>query len=313
MSVESQEANYLLVHNDSSSDHDYRKKLSYGERNVIALIFFLLQPMDTEDLIFIDDPVSSYDEYRREQIYKLIIDQDWTNTVLLLSHDHVFAKHALFHYRESKRQQELNRSLSSFDEHVLRRTGEVLYLVNENGFASTKSISVDDYDTMANHILNRLRTPDLSYYQQVINLRLFYECSRNEQDDKHIYGYLSAILHAPKADDFEQYKQFVLSSLSKYGLSEADLRNSIKERTEVLLPPLDEVTKQDIDNRDGFLLIENVAALREIEENNEVRAEMSDLVHMNAALVYCLNPYKFYSCSRRLLAEIDYFTHGSQA
>lgn len=313
MSVESQEANYLLVHNDSSSNHDFRKKLSYGERNVIALIFFLLQPMNTEDLIIIDDPVSSYDEYRREQIYKLIIDQDWTNTVLLLSHDHVFAKYALFHYRESKRQQELNRSLSSFDKHVLKRTGEVLYLVNENGFASTKRISVDDYDTMTHHILNRLQTSDLSYYQQVINLRLFYECSRNKQDDKHIYSYLSAVLHAPKADDFEQYKQCVLSSLSKYGQNEADLLNSIKERTGVLLSPLDEVTKQDIDNREGFLLIENIAALREIEENKEVKAEMSDLVHMNAALVYCLNPYKFYSCSRRLLAEIDYFTHESQA
>lgn len=166
---------------------------------------------------------------------------------------------------------------------------------------------------MTNHILNRLRTSDLSYYQQVINLRLFYECSRNKQDDKHIYGYLSAILHAPKADDFEQYKQSVLSSLSQYGQNEPDLRDSIKERTGVLLSPLDEVTKQGIDNREGFLLIENIAALREIEKDKEVKAEMSDLVHMNAALVYCLNPYKFYSCSRRLLAEIDYFTHESQA
>ena len=142
---------------------------------------------------------------------------------------------------------------------------------------------------MTHHILNRLQTPDLSYYQQVINLRLFYACSRNTQDDKHIYGYLSAILHAPQADDFEQYKQLVLSSLSKYGQNEADLRNSIKESTGVLLSPLDEVTKQDIDNREGFLLIENIAALREIEKNKEVKAEMSDLVHMNAALVYCLS------------------------
>lgn len=313
MSVETREANYYLVHNDASSEYDYRNKLSYGERNVIALILFLFLPKDDDDLIIIDDPVSSYDEYRREQIYRLIIEQKWDNTVLLLSHDHVFTKYALFHYKESLRQHKLNRSLSVFDERVLARTGDVFYLKNNNGTADTEKITVEDYDTMTNHILNRLSNSNLSYYQQVINLRLFYECERVEQGDRSIYSYLSAILHAPKESNFEECKKSILTLLSNCDLCEEDLLSDIRNRTQVNLQSIQQVSKCDFENRNDMVFFERIAAFREFEKRTEIKAEMSDLIHMNAALVYCLNPYKFCSCSRRLFEEITHYSLSPNA
>ncbi len=299
-------AGYLLVHNDASSESiDYRNKLSYGEKNVIALILFLLQPVGEHDVIIIDDPVSSYDEYRREQIYKLVMEQELNNTVLLLSHDHVFAKYALYHYRKSKERQDLSRSLSSFDKRVLERTGDVLYLSNIRGEAKADKIELNDYDTMGNHVLNRLGNPNLSYYQRVINLRLFFECEKKDESDHLCYSYLSALLHARKTDNLAEYKSYLATKLADDSLFESDILKRIGKKTGLLLPAFSSVNEKDLKDTNGFLLIEKIAALREDETDKDLKAEMSDIIHMNAALVYCLNPYKFGSCSHRLLDAIN--------
>lgn len=300
-------ASFFLVHQDSNAPRDYRGKLSYGERNVISLILFLMQPAEPGNLILIDDPVSSYDEYRREQIYKLIINRDDKNTILLLSHDHVFAKYALFHHLRAKTNRAQKRDLSPLEERVLDRTGKVMYLTNIDGRARADEINFNDYDTMANHILTRLQSNDLSYYQIVINLRLFYECQRENEKDKLIYSYLSAILHASREKDLSACQIKLLDQLMDKGICEGVLVQTIEERTGVLLPFFASIGEKDLSETEGFSLIEKIAVLREFEKNKDLKAEMSDIVHMNAALVHCLNPYKYYPCSKRLREKVKRF------
>ena len=64
-------ASYRLVHVNADNSTDMRKSLSFGERNLITLILFL---QDNEhEVMLIDDPASSYDDYRRTQIFKAIM------------------------------------------------------------------------------------------------------------------------------------------------------------------------------------------------------------------------------------------------
>ena len=56
--------------------------LSFGEKNIIGLILFLLANKDKEMLI-IDDPASSFDEYRRKVIFDFIYSLHCTFTLFV--------------------------------------------------------------------------------------------------------------------------------------------------------------------------------------------------------------------------------------
>src|SRR5690606_7776953 len=86
-------AAFILKHNNDQNEIDRSKHLSTGEKNIFALILFLVRTK-TKNLI-IDDPASSFDSNRRKIIYDLIIKKSTKRTVLLLSHDEVFIKFAV--------------------------------------------------------------------------------------------------------------------------------------------------------------------------------------------------------------------------
>ena len=85
---------YSLYHKQDEKKNNRINGLSYGERNIISLILFLLSTK--EKFIIIDDPASSFDDYRRNEILELIYDICSDKTVLVLSHDHIFMKYAIF-------------------------------------------------------------------------------------------------------------------------------------------------------------------------------------------------------------------------
>ena len=92
---------YKLVHNRDSTKNDSKDKLSSGEKNIIALVLFIFAAKkNPNSVVIIDDPVSSYDEYRRKQICDLIVNKLNEQTVLLLSHDCVFAKYAVLEHEK---------------------------------------------------------------------------------------------------------------------------------------------------------------------------------------------------------------------
>lgn len=69
---------------NSNSDNDMRNLLSTGEKNLIALLLFLARP--DGDVLLIDDPASSFDDYRRTQIFDLI-QAVGDKTLLVVSHE----------------------------------------------------------------------------------------------------------------------------------------------------------------------------------------------------------------------------------
>lgn len=85
-----------LVHESKAEVDDVQGALSYGERNALALVFFMYSALSAEpDLIVLDDPITSFDGHKRFAILNMLFLKEDGNsrclknrTVLLLTHDY---------------------------------------------------------------------------------------------------------------------------------------------------------------------------------------------------------------------------------
>lgn len=273
--------NYSLFHKLDDSRNDRIHGLSFGEKNLISLLLFLLS--SKEKIIIIDDPASSFDDYRRREILTLIYDICSEKTVLVLSHDHVFIKYALFNYNNSKKQMESGRDVSELVKKYYNCTGQVLALENYlAGNIELKNINYEDFDRLSTHILNFIND-NMEYFRKIINLRLFYECNKSD-DLKDIYEYLSAIYHKTSQKE-------IVDKLAEKGLSEESILDKIYQTTNIKLStiPMDEYANI---NTNALTLFEKILYYRE-EEKGDIRESFNNVVHMNESLNVCLNPYKF--------------------
>lgn len=297
-------ASYSLVHTNCNESIDYKAKLSYGERNIISLLLFLLKPRSENELVIIDDPVSSYDEFRRAQIFRMIFELDVPNTVLLMSHDHVFAKYALFFRDKAVSKKRAGLSMSHFEVACSKRTGRITYLENTGGLLTVCDLEEEDYGLLQEHIKNRLRSPSLTIRQKVINLRMYMETIPHADGIGHaVYGYLSALLHYRQDNDINaQVEDF----FARCEFDELEALAWIKENTGVDFPQVASIEPHEFENNTNLCQFERLIALRESVDDLSLKDELNDMVHLNAALVYCLNPYSYSPCSnkaRRLLAS----------
>lgn len=274
---------YNLVHVDADSDTS--EFLSTGEKNIISLILFLISNKN-EDLV-IDDPVSSYDEYKREKILKFIIryrhfnESDNAPTTLILSHDQIFLK---FLIRLLK------------DENYNNVIGKPYHLENYNGNCLTSRVTADDIDTLFSHIKNRCQEVD-DYGLKIINLRLLYELKNADGIE---YSYLSAILHSEKNALSEEE---LALELKRKGITEDEIINTIWGNTGVELTKYKEGSfKIDAKACSKF---EMLCYVREFVQDGEDRKELNSIVHFNYALFYILNPYKFNFQSEKSYEILD--------
>lgn len=254
---------YKLYHTDDASKTDREKGLSNGERKIISLIFFILENSTVDSkLIVFDDPVSSYDDNRRLSIFTYIIEQLKSKTVLILSHDQVFAKFAV------------GRSNNSI-------IGKVDYFDNYEGIKAIPIIN-SDFQDIDKFIRDRVKHSS-SYIQKVINLRFYYEIFKKGT----AYSYFSRILH----------KKDVFTWLTTKSIDETDLVNSIKLEFGVELELFDTEFYKNI-NTSEFSILEKIFLLRESDIVKNLRDELSNHVHLNSKYAVSLNPYKFSFCSK---------------
>lgn len=276
---EEKTASYRLVHINASNSTDMRESLSFGERNLITLILFL---QDNEHkVMLIDDPASSYDDYRRTQIFKAIMEVQG-KTLLVVSHDQAFVRRAVW-----------SRA------HRENRIGKIDMLCNRSGRANVEPITKNSFGYFEDMIRNRIASSS-TYYQRMLNARLLCEAHDVALSDKTLWGYVSAILH-------QKSREEVLSLLSKSHESENDildrLRNLVGEKAaeQITLMP----TTIDF-STDSFSEFERLIALREVINQSEGCFNLpdgisknlaidllNDLVHMNDAMIDCINPYQY--------------------
>lgn len=272
-------ASYRLVHVNAGNSVDMRNSLSFGELNLITLILFLQD--EESEVMLIDDPASSYDDYRRTQIFKAIMEVQG-KTLLVVSHDQAFVRRAVWSR-----------------EHWKDRIGRVDMLCNRSGKASVVEITKDSFGYFDDKILSRIQSAS-TYYQRMLNSRLFCEIHNAATSDKNLWGYVSAILHKKSRDE-------VMLLLDKTGESETDVLARLKERVGKDAAPLIEPMPKVIDfSTESFTEFEKLIALREEIDSGEEGFELpsglskkltvdllNDLVHMNDAMMDCIDPYRY--------------------
>lgn len=267
-------AEYSLQHIASPAGDDMRDLLSTGEKNLVALLLFLYRK-DGETLL-IDDPASSFDDYRRTQIFDMIQGVKG-KTILVVSHDQAFVKRALLESGKGT-------------------IGKIQAISRESSGLVVRDIEKGDVVYLPDEIAHRIREAK-TYRRKVINLRLLCDLRKEAVGDA--WGYSSMILHGYSRDE-------VISELEKKSTSEKVVVDAVNETFGIDMPLMPINYPNEDQQLEELTDFEKLIELREridpnASEGNKLRVEMlNDLVHMNDAAAYCLNPYRFSTWSPAL-------------
>ena len=295
--VDKQTASYYLFLKEDEEKKDRRKGLSYGERNIISLIFFLLG--NKNKTLLIDDPASSYDEYRRSLMFKMLYEFKNDRTIILFSHDQVFVKFATI-YKNSNKKNE-----SKTNRFIKENTGCILQYSNYQHKSLLKEINFNDFNPLCNQVVEFIKDKNLSYYRKIINIRILSEIDKNKSSKfKNIYNYCSAVLHNIKRED-------IYNELNELNICEQDIINSILDNYHINIEtiPNDYFKDFNISELSNF---EKIYYYREVigkysfvyakildlkdfqkEDIDLLKTEFDNIVHLNDRLFVSLNPYKF--------------------
>lgn len=274
-------ASYILKHIESASSIDMRNSLSYGEKNLVSLLLFLHN--EDSNVIFIDDPASSYDDFRRSQIFSCIDacqKKKLSKTILVASHDYAFVRRAVLKKERNKKSSNV---------------GSIFFINNQSNEIFPIEINYSDFVNLSVEIPKHIRSSKTSY-QKIINLRLYYDIHRLE--NQNAWHFTSMLLHNESKESIEE-------QLKKLGTSLCSILENINreldiEIDETLIGCNREITK---DFSEFEILIHAREELNNSKENRHVedsiKNALNDLVHMNDCMLFTLNPYKFpvWNCS----------------
>lgn len=275
--ITKKQATVFLISKKDQIHNDRTDNLSYGEKNLIALLLFLIS--DKSKIVIIDDPASSFDDNRRKIIYELLYEFHNERTFLVLSHDQVFIKYALLGIKS-------NNNYKS-------KTGKILYLENHNGICKTKEIESKDFGPLNVQVLDFVKETEMSYYRKIINLRILAEINKsNSKMDKLIYEYLSAILHRTN-------KKEIKKQLKDKKTTETYLKRNIYDKYKIKIKYIPDNIMDGFDY-EHLTNFEKIAFKREEARQNRrnkkktyIEKEFDDIVHLNNNYFISLNPYKF--------------------
>ena len=285
-------AEYILRHENDSSSVDRTKNLSFGEKNIIGLILFVLT-YKNKKMFIIDDPASSFDSFRRKIILDLIFEMKHPDsTVLVLSHDEVFIKLALFYACGAKKKMIKRASMSEIEKKYSSEIGSTTFIENDEK-SSLIEISIDDFDTLDVFIKQRLDSlPRNINYQTAILIRLIYEKKTHKTKiENTVYDYLSAIIHKTPYLD-------IISLLSATAYTENDILDEISNAVGYKYSALNNDYLNDYKSF-SYNDLEYVALFRELladtkdKQKKMIKTELNSIIHLSSTYVTCLNPFKF--------------------
>lgn len=295
--IESKTASYSLFLKEDKEKKDRKNGLSYGERNIISLIFFLLG--NKNKILLIDDPASSYDECRRGLMFNMLYEFKNERTIILFSHDQVFVKIAtLYKYKTESRKTKSKKFIKD-------NTGKIIHFSNYHHNSQIKEITIEDFGSLSSQVKKFIQSKELNYYRKIINIRILSEMDKNKSNKfKKIYLYSSAILH-------KKNKEEIYEQLKQNDLKEDEIISSIYKEYDIELEKIPEnyFINFDINELSNFekiyyfreLIAQNANVYSkifniEVLKKNDIdllKTEFDNIVHFNDRLFISLNPYEF--------------------
>ncbi|MCI8366262.1 MAG: AAA family ATPase [Eggerthellaceae bacterium] len=263
---------YRIKHIEDKSEANRGELLSEGEKNIIALLLFLEK--DDGEILLFDDPVSSYDGYRRSQLYKRIVAKQ-NKTIIVCSHDQSFIKQAVIDKMKGGA--------------TRNKVGETVMLAHAGNQMVAQNIEEANFGSLRAFVLGHIQNTDsLSQFRTILNIRLLCELDgyRRLGDKKQTaWGYTSKILH-------REDRGAIIKYLEKRGYTETEILKLIESEFGIAVTPIAE--KYVDDNCDGYTLFEKVLFCRELKGiSKSMKSVLDDIVHLNNSLVICLDPYHY--------------------
>lgn len=263
---EGKTADYALIHVDATDNADMKTALSTGEKNLVSLLLFLHRKDGT--ILMIDDPASSFDDYRRTQIFN-IVQKVKDKTVLVVSHDQAFIKRAV--------------RARNYE-----RIGKIQEIHQDNNGTTVNDIDISDYVFLPDRIKMQIKSSQ-SLRQLFINLRLLCELHRVTLSEV-AWGYVSMKLHRKSQTE-------IIEALNESGVTEEKILEEICDKAEYPRVAMDTLKLEDEECLSDFEKLIEARETLDASKGSEYKTfkeMLNDLVHMNDALAYCLDPYKFH-------------------
>lgn len=272
----------MLVHVDATVDEKYkadmRNKLSFGEKNLVALLLYLQNR--EEAVLLIDDPASSFDDYRRTQIFKEIIGVKG-KTVIVVTHDQTFI-------RLAARRKHIGDNL----------IGNVQMIERHKDSIKLVDITKDSFVNLGTAILKRVeisKTP----YQAAINARLYVDLLGGSTCGI-VWGYTSSLMHRMQVNEIADW-------LAQRKTNETEILKKLDDMGVHLEPASGDYSYSQDDLSEFEMLVIERERLSEKEETDGLNEDeslkkemLNDLVHMNNAMGHCLDPYRYRTWSSNL-------------
>lgn len=228
-----EEENYIILKsaNGINVTDRFATTLSYGEKNTLAFAFFLEEIKNCSDnktIIIFDDPISSYDLFRRYTSLGLLktISSDKYKKMIILSHESNFITSIVSCYQKVQKVNCL----------ILVETAE-----GEIEICNLEPNYTSDLELYKNMLSN---TNQFSISQRVLALRKLYELYKNitKSSKMNFYNYLCKLIHYRKLEAQswnEDYIDEIKQIMKFYGINYDTSIEIIKDES---------VVYQDIDN-----------------------------------------------------------------
>ncbi len=295
--VSKQTYSMKLKHNDfiDSNIDNARNHLSYGEKNAFALILFMYDVLkNNQQLIILDDPISSFDKNKKFAIIEKLFrgDNSFKNkTVLMLTHDFEPIVDIILHHSDIFNVVKPN----------------AYFLENIDGILSEKSISKNDIKTF----LEIARENILSLDEQInklIYLRRLNEVTNNKGL---VYQLLSNIFHKREVPKYQSSTEDRDMTETEINDASEEIKNSINE------PFVYSVCFQNINDNNELIRLyekttnnyEKLQIYRVLNNNNHnnrtIRKFINETFHIENDYIYQLNPCVYQTVPNYIIKECD--------
>lgn len=278
---------------------NFKDSLSYGEKNALSLILFIIEAVNTPnlDLIILDDPVSSFDENKKYSIMYYLYSTELKNfnlrdkTSLILTHD-------------------LNTIIDfQYNNKPTNHNVYSTYIENNSGILSEKIIEKHHLNLYTKNLLEQAKNAVFSTFTRLRFLRNYYEIV--EEGNQPIYNTIASLFHnrvdpsfkdgsllndieisdvlTTLADDFiitEKYEELRMK-ISTTDKIKSLFNNSLNDEDKITLARL--------------LIMRDKNVADKITHKN-----LSEHFHLENSLLFELDPFNFNTIPSYVIEEINY-------
>ncbi|WNL17987.1 hypothetical protein QUR79_11570 (plasmid) [Arcobacter cryaerophilus gv. pseudocryaerophilus] len=295
--VSKQTYSMKLKHNDfiDSNIDNARNHLSYGEKNAFALILFMYDVLkNNQQLIILDDPISSFDKNKKFAIIEKLFrgDNSFKNkTVLMLTHDFEPIVDIILHHSDIFNVVKPN----------------AYFLENIDGILSEKSISKNDIKTFLEIAQENILSLD-EQINKLIYLRRLNEVTNNKGL---VYQLLSNIFHKREVPKYQSSTEDRDMTETEINDASEEIKNSINE------PFVYSVCFQNINDNNELIRLyekttnnyEKLQIYRVLNNNNHnnrtIRKFINETFHIENDYIYQLNPCVYQTVPNYIIKECD--------